>query len=119
MKKIALASDHAGFDLKNSITAYLSGENYEIIDFGCDSDISCDYADYAHPLAVAVENDQELIGIVCCGSGNGINMTVNKHQGIRSAICWTRKLRGWPELTMMPIFVLYLRVFFRKKRHWR
>lgn len=92
MKKIALASDHAGFDLKNSILSYLKAENFEVIDFGCNSDKSCDYADYAHPLAFAVESDQNLAGIVCCGSGNGINMTVNKHQGIRSAICWNREV---------------------------
>lgn len=92
MKKIALASDHAGFELKNKIILYLKSDNYEVVDFGCNSDESCDYPDYAHPLALAVENDPEMIGIVCCGSGNGINMTVNKHQGIRSAICWNREV---------------------------
>jgi len=92
MKKIALASDHAGFDLKNSIILYLKKENYDIVDFGCNSGESCDYADYAHPLALAIENEPEMIGIVCCGSGNGINMTVNKHQGIRSAVCWNKKI---------------------------
>lgn len=88
MSKIALASDHAGFELKTVIIQYLKEQNYETIDFGCFSDESCDYPDYAHPLALAVENDSNLVGIVCCGSGNGINMTVNKHQSIRSAICW-------------------------------
>jgi ribose 5-phosphate isomerase B len=88
MFKIALASDHAGFDLKNAIILYLKKEDHEIIDFGCFSGDSCDYSDYAHPLATAVEKDTDMIGIVCCGSGNGINMTVNKHPGIRSAICW-------------------------------
>ena len=92
MLKIALASDHAGFDLKSAIILHLRKENYEIIDFGCNSNESCDYPDYAHPLALAVENDQEMIGFVCCGSGNGINMTVNKHQGIRSAICWNKEV---------------------------
>lgn len=88
MLKIALASDHAGFLLKTSIIQYLKELNYEVSDFGCFSEESCDYPDYAHPLALAVENDSSMTGIVCCGSGNGINMTVNKHQGIRSAICW-------------------------------
>ena len=88
MLKIALASDHAGFALKSAIIQYLKEQNYETIDFGCFTDESCDYPDYAHPLALAVEKDQNIAGIVCCGSGNGINMTVNKHQGIRSAICW-------------------------------
>ncbi|MCK9211992.1 MAG: ribose 5-phosphate isomerase B [Ignavibacteriaceae bacterium] len=92
MLKIALASDHAGFALKNAIIQCLKEKNYETIDFGCFSGESCDYPDYAHPLAFAVENDSDLIGIVCCGSGNGINMTVNKHQGIRSAICWNDKV---------------------------
>jgi ribose 5-phosphate isomerase B len=88
MLKIALASDHAGFDLKSLILIYLQEKEYLVNDFGCSSTESCDYADYAHPLAVAVEEGTADFGIVCCGSGNGINMTVNKHQGIRSAICW-------------------------------
>lgn len=92
MFKVALASDHAGFDLKNAIIDYLKVENIDFIDFGCYSSESCDYPDYAHPLAIAVEKDSHLVGIVCCGSGNGINMTVNKHQGIRSAICWNIKV---------------------------
>jgi ribose 5-phosphate isomerase B len=92
MFKIALASDHAGFNLKSAIIIYLKKENSEIMDFGCFSEESCDYPDFAHPLATAVEKDQDLIGIVCCGSGNGINMTVNKHQGIRSAICWNKEV---------------------------
>ena len=92
MVKIALASDHAGFDLKNEIILYLRNLNLEIEDFGCYSDESCDYADYAHPLALKVEQDEDWIGIVCCGSGNGINMTVNKHQGVRSAICWNTEI---------------------------
>jgi ribose 5-phosphate isomerase B len=92
MLKIALASDHAGFYLKKSIISYLEKEKIGMIDFGCFTAESCDYPDFAHPLANAVENDPELIGIVCCGSGNGINMTVNKHMGIRSAICWNSEV---------------------------
>ena len=92
MLKIALASDHAGFLLKTAIIQYLKEKNYEVIDFGCFSEESCDYPDYAHPLALAVEKDSNMTGIVCCGSGNGINMTVNKHQGIRSAVCWNSKI---------------------------
>ena len=88
MRKIAFASDHAGFDLKNAIILFLGKEKYDIIDFGCFSKESSDYAEFAHPLAIAVENDVKMIGIACCGSGNGINMTVNKHPGIRSALCW-------------------------------
>jgi ribose 5-phosphate isomerase B len=92
MVNIAVASDHAGFDLKRSIILFLQTENYTIKDFGCYSAESCDYPDYAHPLAYAVENQLFDIGIVFCGSGNGINMTVNKHPGIRSAICWNREV---------------------------
>ncbi len=92
MVKIALASDHAGFDLKNKISLFLQEQGYETIDFGCFTSESCDYPDYAHPLAFAVEEDPNIVGIVCCGSGNGINMTVNKHQGIRSAICWNEEV---------------------------
>jgi ribose 5-phosphate isomerase B len=92
MLKIALASDHAGFDLKNAIILFLKKEKLEIVDFGCYTNEKSDYPDFAHPLASAVENDGNMIGIVCCGSGNGINMTVNKHQGIRSAVCWNVKI---------------------------
>lgn len=92
MLKIALASDHAGFELKNAIILFLKEENIEFIDFGCFTSEACDYPDFAHPLAYAVEKDPGLTGIVFCGSGNGINMTVNKHQGIRSAICWNTKV---------------------------
>lgn len=91
MVKIALASDHAGFELKSEISLILKKDKYEILDFGCFSKVSCDYPDFAHPLALAIENDISLIGIVFCGSGNGINMTVNKHKGIRSAICWNKE----------------------------
>jgi ribose 5-phosphate isomerase B len=90
--KIAVASDHAGYKLKNIIIDFLKSLNYEIVDFGCDSQDSCDYPDYAHPLADAIEKGIYSIGIVFCGSGNGINMTVNKHQGIRSAICWNKEI---------------------------
>lgn len=92
MKRIAVASDHAGFDLKNNIIEHLRSKGFEIKDFGCYSQDSCDYADFAHPLAYAIEKGEADKGIVFCGSGNGINMTVNKHQGIRSAICWNKEL---------------------------
>ena len=91
-KKIAIASDHAGFELKNALIAFLSKENYIIKDFGTNSGDSCDYPDYAHPLAEAVSNDLYDVGVVICGSGNGVNMTVNKHQNIRGALCWTPDL---------------------------
>jgi len=88
MKRIGFACDHAGFQLKNFLIDYLSKKGYETLNFGTNSEESCDYADFAHPLAEAVESGKCDIGVSICGSGNGINMTVNKHQGIRSALCW-------------------------------
>lgn len=86
--KIGIANDHAGFQLKNEIKPYLISQGYEVIDYGSDSDKSVDYPDYAHKLAFAVENNEVDFGISICGSGNGINIAANKHQGVRSALCW-------------------------------
>ncbi len=86
--KIALASDHAGYELKIYLIDYLTSQNHEINDYGCYSGDSVDYADFAHPMALSVENGENEMGVAVCGSGNGINMTANKHQGIRSALCW-------------------------------
>ncbi len=88
MTKVAIASDHAGFSLKEEIKQYLSEKGYECVDFGANSEESCDYADYAHPAANAVETGECEFGIAMCGSGNGINMTLNKHQQIRAALAW-------------------------------
>ena len=85
---IGIACDHAGFDFKEKLKADLEKEGYTITDYGTYSDESTDYADYAHPLAKAVEEKKHVFGITLCGSGNGINMTSNKHQGIRAALCW-------------------------------
>ena len=86
--KIAVASDHAGFDRKQAVLKYLQEQGIEYKDFGAYSSESSDYPDFAHPLADAVGNGEFKEGITLCGSGNGINMTANKHMGIRSAICW-------------------------------
>ena len=87
--KIAICSDHAGFELKQKIIGYLKAKDAdEIEDFGAFSSESADYPDYAHPMAAAVESGAFDFGISICGSGNGINMTANKHQGIRAALCW-------------------------------
>lgn len=86
--KIALASDHAGYALKQDVIKYLIGLGYEVKDFGTYSEESCDYPDFAHPAAKAVEDGECDFGIAMCGSGNGIQMTLNKHQGIRAALCW-------------------------------
>ncbi len=92
MKTIGLASDHAGFDLKIHIKNYLIKLGYSVIDFGCNSDQSCDYADFAHLLGTAFDKQEINQGFVFCGTGNGINMTVNKHQSIRSALCWNNNV---------------------------
>jgi len=89
--KLAIGSDHAGFSLKERIKEHL-GEDHELIDFGCFSEDSVDYPDFAHPVAKAVESNEVELGILMCGSGNGINMSANKHQGIRSALCWTPEI---------------------------
>lgn len=90
--KIAFASDHAAYDLKEIIKAYVEKKGFEPVDFGTHSPDSCDYADYGHPAARAVENKECDFGIAMCGSGNGISMTLNKHQQIRAALCWLPEL---------------------------
>jgi ribose 5-phosphate isomerase B len=91
-KKIAIASDHAGYFLKEKIKKYLISEKYEIKDFGSFSEENVDYPDYAHPMADAVARKDFELGISICATGNGINMTVNKHQGIRGALCWNEEI---------------------------
>lgn len=89
---VALCSDHAGFDLKCAIADWLDAHQIAYRDFGTHSSESCDYPDFAHPCAEAVEKGECYPGIAMCGSGNGIGMTLNKHQGIRAALCWTVEL---------------------------
>ena len=88
MKTIGLASDHAGLELKEFVKQWLEQKGWEYKDFGTYSTASCDYPDFAHPLAEAVEAGECYPGIAICGSGEGISMTLNKHQGIRAALCW-------------------------------
>lgn len=90
--KIAIAADHAGFFLKEKIIRFLKREKYEIKDFGCFSEESVDYPDYAHILAKAVTSGDYNFGISVCATGNGVNMTVNKYQGIRGALCWNEEI---------------------------
>ena len=92
IKSIAIASDHAGYELKQELIKYLEDKGIKVKDFGTYSSESSDYPDFAHPLADAVESGEYKLGISICGSGNGINMTVNKHQGIRSALCWNEEI---------------------------
>jgi ribose 5-phosphate isomerase B len=91
-KKIAIVSDHAGYFLKEKLLKYLIKEGEELKDFGCFSDESVDYPDFGHVIAKAVNSGEYEIGISICGTGNGINMVVNKHPGIRSALCWNEEI---------------------------
>lgn len=92
MKTIGLACDHAGYELKEYVKQLLEKKGLPYKDFGCYSEESVDYPDFAHPLAEAVEAGECYPGIAICGSGNGISMALNKHQGIRAALCWTPEL---------------------------
>jgi ribose 5-phosphate isomerase B len=91
-RKIAIVSDHAGFFLKEKLLDYLIKEKYNVRDLGCPTNEAVDYPDYGHPLANAVASGEFGLGISICGTGNGINMTVNKHPGIRSALCWNEEI---------------------------
>lgn len=91
-KKIAIVSDHAGFYLKEKVLSYLIKEKYDVKDLGCSSDETVDYPDFGHPLAKAVSSGDFEFGISICGTGNGINMVVNKHPGIRAAMCWNEEI---------------------------
>ncbi len=85
---IAIASDHAGFHLKEFIKDLLKKSQIGVEDFGTYSEESVDYPDFVHPLSLAMEAGKHAFGIIMCGSGNGVNMTANKHRGIRAALCW-------------------------------
>lgn len=90
--KIAIGNDHAGPDYKLAIVAHLQSQGHEITNYGTDTFDSVDYPDFGHPVALDVESKKADFGIVICGSGNGIAMSANKHQGIRAALCWTKEI---------------------------
>ena len=134
VKIIGVANDHAGFELKLKIIDYLCNKGYEVINFGADTEEAVDYPDYAHPLANAVEKGVCDLGISICGSGNGINITVNKHPGIRGALCWLPEIsqlarahnnanicslpaRFITEETAFQIIDVFLNTSFEGKRH--
>ena len=91
-KSVGVASDHAGYQMKEFLTGYLAAKGYEVTDFGCSSEERCDYADFAHPLAAAVENGEVAFGLAMCGSGEGMAMTLNKHCGIRAGLAWNTEI---------------------------
>lgn len=90
--KIAIGSDHAGFDYKTTLVDYLKELGHEVKDFGPSSADSVDYPDFAHPVATSVESQENELGILICGSANGVAITANKHQGIRAAIAWQNEI---------------------------
>jgi len=87
-KPIAIGADHAGFEYKVALVAWLSEKGYQVKDFGVNENKSVDYPDYAHPVATSVENGEVAFGILLCGSANGVAITANKHQGIRAGLSW-------------------------------
>lgn len=89
---ISIGCDHAGYPYKEAIINYLKEKGYEVSDFGTNSGDSVDYPDFVHPVAQSIQDKKADLGIIMCGSGNGVAMTANKHQGIRAAICWNREL---------------------------
>lgn len=89
---ISIGNDHAGTEYKIEIVKYLKSEGIIVKNYGTDSEESADYPDFIHPVALDVANHKSDLGIIICGSGNGANMTANKHKGIRSALCWTKEI---------------------------
>jgi ribose 5-phosphate isomerase B len=96
--KIVIGSDHAGFEYKEAIKQYLVKNNVEIIDVGTHSTESCDYPDYAHAAACEIEGGNVEVGILICGSANGVAITANKHQKIRAALCWQNEIASLARL---------------------
>lgn len=92
MPKLAIGADHAGFELKEALKGWLLRNGFDAKDFGTHSLESADYPDFAHPVSLAVENQEFDLGVLVCGSANGVAITANKHQGIRAAICWNEEL---------------------------
>ncbi|WP_159801400.1 ribose 5-phosphate isomerase B [Flavobacterium sp. MK4S-17] len=90
--KISIGNDHAGPDYKKAIVKYLEDKGHEVINHGTDTFDSVDYPDFAHPVAKDIETGNADFGIVICGSGNGVAITVNKHQKVRAALCWTKEI---------------------------
>lgn len=134
--KIAIAGDHAGFEMKEKVKEMLEREGYEVKDYGTYSSESCDYPDYAHRLGKAIDTGDEERGIVICGTGNGVQMTANKYRGVRCALCWTPEIaklarqhnnanvlsmpaRFIDEATAMEILHVFLSTPFEGGRHAR
>lgn len=96
--KVAIASDHAGYQMKEFLIGYLESLDFSVVDLGCDSDASVDYPDYGHKLARAIEDGSAELGVALCGSANGITMTINKHAKLRAALCWKPEIAALARL---------------------
>jgi ribose 5-phosphate isomerase B len=94
IKTVGIACDHAGYPLKQFVVDYLEKKGYAFKDFGTYSDMSCDYPDFAHPLAASIESGEVYPGIAICGSGEGMCITLNKHQGVRAGLAWNKDIAG-------------------------
>jgi ribose 5-phosphate isomerase B len=92
MKRIGICSDHTGVEYKSRLIGYLLGKGYEVVNFGTDSTDSCDYPDFAHPLAAAIEAGEVDAGIALCGTGNGMALALNHHRGIRAGLAWNTQV---------------------------
>ncbi len=92
MKKIGIACDHAGYELKEFLVGYLASKGYDVLDYGCDSPESVDYPDFGHQLGGAIDSSEVEIGVGMCGSGEGMAMTLNKHQSVRAGLCWNTEV---------------------------
>lgn len=92
VNKIGIAGDHAGVELKDKVIQVLESKGFEVTNYGTNSTDSCDYPDYAHPLAKSVADQENDLGVLICGSGNGVNMTANKYPEVRSALSWTPEI---------------------------
>jgi len=90
--KLAIGNDHAGSDLKKKLVAVLEDQNIEVVNYGTDQNESVDYPDFAHPVGKSIQENKVDLAIVICGSGNGVNMVVNKYPKVRSALCWNTEL---------------------------
>jgi len=90
--RIAIGGDHAGFQYKQRLIQFLTDKGYQIEDFGPGSDASVDYPDHVHPLASSIASEDNDLGILICGSGNGVAITANKHENVRAALCWNNEL---------------------------
>ena len=121
---IGICNDHAGVEYKFKLVKYLEGKGHKVVNFGTDTTDSCDYADFAHPLALAVEKGEVDKGIAICGTGNGMAITLNKHQGIRAGLAWNTaiahlvKSHNLANVLVMPARFVSYRMAVSMVREW-